>query len=46
MKQALYNSEEEMQREAEQQQGFFVKLTSKILDNIQVSMKNIHFRYD
>ena len=46
MKQTLNQSEEQMLREAEQQQGFFVKLTSKILDNIQVNMKNIHFRYE
>ena len=30
----------------QEQQGFMMNLTSKVVDNIQVSIKNIHIRFE
>ena len=34
------------QLEAAAKQGFLVSLTSKVVDNLQVSIQNIHVRYE
>jgi hypothetical protein len=39
-------SQVETEMSSDQQQGYFSKLAKKVLDNIQVNIKDIHFRFE
>lgn len=39
-----YLKKKEGKKEGKKEEGFFDKMTMKILDNIQLTIKNIHFR--
>ena len=42
----IKNKEAQDIKKSEEQKGYMMNLTSKILDNIQVSIKNIHIRFE
>lgn len=40
-----YLRKKEGKKEGKKEEGFFDKMTMKILDNIQLTIKSIHFRF-